>query len=101
MELGLCLVLGLVWGVLWALFLQCTEPGRFLASRRAWLAVVVGVGVDVLILLALLPTGLWLQVCGVIAVSSLGIIGRSLLNEWREHMELLRGLDGHKNQGPE
>jgi hypothetical protein len=99
MELGLCLVLGLIWGVFWALVLQCTELGRFLARRQTWLAVVIGMGVDVLILLVLLPLELWLQVVAVIGASSAGIIGRSLLNEWREHAELLRGLHGHEDQG--
>ena len=100
MELGLCLVLGLFWGVFWALVLQCTEPGRFLARRQTWLAVVIGIGVDVLILLVLLPLEMWLQVVAVIGASALGIIGRSLLNEWREHAELLRGVShGHEDEG--
>jgi uncharacterized membrane protein len=97
MELVLCLVLGLIWGVFWALFLQCTEAGRFLAIRRTWLAVTIGVGVDLLILLALLPLDKWLQVGAVIGASSVGIILRSLRNEWQEHMELLRGLRGNED----
>jgi hypothetical protein len=99
MELVLCLVLALVWGAFWAVFLQCTDAGRFLALRRAWLAVVIGVGVDVLILLALLPLELWMQVCAVLAASSVGVIVRSLRNEWREHAELVRGLGGHEDAG--
>lgn len=100
MELGLCLGLGLIWGVLWALFLQCTEAGQFLVLRRTWLTVAVGIGVDLLILLALLPLEMWLMVVGVIGASAVGIIARSLLNEWREHVELLGGLSGYEDQGP-
>jgi hypothetical protein len=92
MMLVVCLVLAAVWGAVWAVFLQCTEPGRFLAARRAWVAVAIGVGVDGLILLALLPLELWLQVAAVIAASSAGVIVRSLRNEWQEHQELVRGL---------
>lgn len=94
MMLALCLVLGLVWGGIWAALLQCTRPGRFLAARRAWLAVVIGVGVDLLILLALVPLDTWLIICAVIGVSSVGIIVRSIRNELREQVELIEAVRG-------
>ena len=94
MELALCLILALVWGGIWAATLQWTTWGRFLAARRAWLAVVVGVGVDLLILLALLPILVWLSVCAVIGASAVGIVIRSIGNEWGEHAELLRTVRG-------
>lgn len=94
MVLALSLILALIWGLIWAVLLQHTRWGRFLAVRRSWIAVVIGVGVDLLILLALLPIMIWLSVCGVIAVSSVGIIVRSLANEWREHRELLEAIRG-------
>jgi len=62
-----------------AVFLQFARVGQFLARERTWIAVVVGVGADLLI-------GYqadWLTICLIFVVSSLGIIGRSLLNEHR------------------
>jgi uncharacterized membrane protein YjjP (DUF1212 family) len=82
-------ILAFIWGILWALFLQHTALGYFLAQKRAWVTVVVGVGVDTLILLPLIGLEPWLQVMIVIALSSLGIITRSLYNEWAEMRELL------------
>lgn len=100
METALCLVLALFWGAFWAVFLQCTGPGRFLAARRAWLAVAIGIGVDLLILLVVLPVLLWLQVGAVVGASALGLIARSLWNEWNEHLELVQGLDdGQQDEG--
>ena len=60
--------------------LQFTRLGRFLADERTWLAVVVGVGID----LALAYQADWLSTVGIFAVSSVGVIVRSLLNEHRE-----------------
>jgi len=47
-------LLALVWGGIWAAFLQWTRPGWFLANKRTWLTVVVGVGVDLGIILGIL-----------------------------------------------
>lgn len=82
-------LLAAIWGVSWALLLQLTTFGRFLARRRTWLTVVVGVGGDLLILLLLLDMQGWLKVATVITLSSLGVIGRSLYNELREDLEAL------------
>lgn len=70
----------LLWGILWAVFIQYNKLGQFIGEERTWIAVVVGVGVDLLIGIAALWWQLWL----VIAFSSVGIIIRSLLNEKRE-----------------
>lgn len=83
-SLSLAVCLGVVWGTMWALALQFTRWGRWLAIRRTWLTVVVGVGMDGLILLLVLPFNLWLQAAAVIAASSVGIITRSLINEFRD-----------------
>jgi hypothetical protein len=91
----MAVILAAVWGAVWAALLQYTGWGRFLAVRRAWLAVVIGCGVDLLILLAVLPVALWLQVCTVIAASAIGIIVRSLANEWQDHREQLEAARGH------
>ena len=87
-------VLALVWGAVWAALLQFTGWGRFMAARRAWLAVAIGLGVDLLLLLVLMPVTLWLQVCAIIAASAIGIIVRSIANEWRDHQELMEAVDG-------
>ena len=98
MVLVLCLILALIWGAFWAALLQFTAWGRFMAVRRAWLAVVIGVGVDLLILLALLPITVWLQACAIIAASAIGVIVRSLANEWQDHRELMEAVDGDADQ---
>lgn len=77
--LALVLVLATAWGFAWASALN-TEFGTWLARRRTWLTVVVGVGADLLILVLVLDLGAWLTVAAVIAASSIGIILRS----WRQ-----------------
>ena len=79
--IGRCF-LALLWGGLWALFLQYHRMGHFLVKERTWLTVVAGVGVDLLIAFG----GDWWTVVAVIAFSSFGIIGRSLINEQRPRL---------------
>ena len=88
-------ILAAVWGAIWAVILQYTAWGQFLAVRRTWLTVVIGFGVDLLILLAILPVTVWLQVGAIIAASSVGIIARSLANEWQDHSEQLEAARAH------
>ena len=80
----LAVCLGAVWGAVWAAVLQHTGWGRWLAVRRTWLTVVVGVGVDLLLLLLVLDWHMWAQVVAIVAASSIGVIVRSLHNEHRE-----------------
>lgn len=75
------LILAAVWGAVWALCLQRTTWGRWLAIRRTWLTVVIGTGVDLLIAGLVLDFDSWLRVCSIVAASSVGIIVRSLINE--------------------
>jgi len=95
MELS-CYLSALIWGFMWAACLQFTKWGRFLALRRTWLTVVVGVGVDLLIILWLLhnialvePLWVWVRICAVIGLSAIGIIIRSLIIEYQENQELM------------
>ena len=85
-------LLALVWGVVWALFVQLTRLGQFLTMRRTWLTVVIGVGADLVILALVVPLVLWLVVMMVVALSSVGIIARGLYNEFHETEELLNDL---------
>ncbi len=78
------LFLACFWGIAWACILQFTSWGRWLALRRTWLSVVIGVGVDLLILGFVLSLGDWLRLVAVIALSSAGLIFRSLYNEHRD-----------------
>ena len=71
-----------IWGVIWAACLQFTNWGRWLALHRTWLTVVIGVGMDLVILFFALPRAEWLIVFWVFALSSVGIILRSLVNEY-------------------
>jgi len=79
MLIGRCFT-ALFWGILLAVFLQFNRMGRFLAAERTWLAVVAGVGVDLLIGTGATWWHLWL----IFAFSSVGIIARSLINEHQE-----------------
>jgi hypothetical protein len=89
-------ILAFVWGIGWAAILQYTEIGRFLARKRTWVTVVIGVGVDLLILLPLVGLEAWLQMGLVIGLSAVGIIGRSLMNEYRELIEQVRQFEGRR-----
>lgn len=77
--------LGILWGVVWAVYIQVNRNGQFLAQERTWITVVVGVGVDLLISY---PwgggQGDWFTVAAVISASSIGIIVRSLANEKKQ-----------------
>lgn len=84
MAFSTVLLLAVVWGVLWALFLQYHGWGQWLAVRRTWLTVVIGVGVDLALLAALLDLAAWLTTAAIIAASSVGIIVRSIANERHE-----------------
>ena len=80
-RIALTAILALIWGAIWALFLQMHPWGQWLAIKRTWLTVVIGVGVDMALLLLVLDIGTWSAVAAVIAASSIGIIARSLYNE--------------------
>lgn len=92
MMVILACVLAGVWGVVWAAVLQFTRLGAFLAVKRTWLTVVIGVGMDLLILLLVVDWLEWLLVCAVVGCSSLGMVGRSLYNEAMETDEILNGF---------
>lgn len=82
--------LAFFWGVLWAALLQWTQFGRWLAVKRTWITVVVGVGIDLLLALPLLPWAYWRRLVTIIGLSSAGIIGRSLINELNEERDVIR-----------
>jgi hypothetical protein len=87
----LAAIVATVWGALWAAFIQFNYHGRFLAARLTWLSVVIGIGVDLLILALVIPLDAFIAVVTVIGASSLPIIARSLLNEssdWRLYFQL-------------
>lgn len=74
--------LGILWGILWATYLQFNRYGQFLVEKRTWVTVVVGIGVDLIISYPWIGgKGDWFTVTAVISASSIGIISRSLINE--------------------
>jgi hypothetical protein len=77
----LAVIVAAVWGALWAAFIQFNYHGRFLAARLTWLSVVIGIGVDLLILALVIPLDAFIAVVAIIGASSLPVITRSLLNE--------------------
>jgi hypothetical protein len=95
MLLAICLGAG--WGLVWALCLQ-TVPGRFLAARFTWLAVAIGIFVDMFIALLVVPVETWLAVMGIIGASAVAIVGRSLFNELRDAQEMIRMQREHTHQ---
>ncbi len=86
--------LALIWGIVWAAFMQYSKLGRFLALRRTWITVVIGVGVDLLLMLPLLSFQAWLHLCVVFALSSIGVIFRSIYLELRENEETMEVNNG-------
>ena len=80
-RIALTAILALIWGAIWALFLQLHPWGQWLAIKRTWLTVVIGVGVDMALLLLVLDIHTWSTVTAIVAASSSGIIARSLYNE--------------------
>jgi hypothetical protein len=89
-----CYVLALIWGGCWALCLQFTTWGRWLVARRTWLTVVIGIGVDGLILLPIMTLDVWLRMLVVVTLSAVGIVGRSLYNERREEASVIEEVKG-------
>lgn len=78
----LAFILAFVWGVLFSLFLQLHPLGQFLVVRRTWITVVIGGGVNLLIALMVLEFHAWVAMVVIFAFSSVGIIVRSLHNEF-------------------
>lgn len=83
-------LLSAIFGVVYALSLQHTARGRALAVRMTWLSVVIGVGGDLLISLLVIPFKSWQRVAGVFALSAVGLIARSLINEIGDVVEANR-----------
>ncbi|MCK9629250.1 MAG: hypothetical protein M0R37_11765 [Bacteroidales bacterium] len=79
MLIGRCL-LAFLWGIGLACFLQFSRIGQYIATARTWISVVIGVGVDLLLGIGAAWWVMWL----VVALSSLGVITRSLFNEHNE-----------------
>jgi len=84
---GLAYFLALFWGLLWASALQFSKLGRWLAEKRTWITVVVGVGVDLVIALFVVEWDAWWRMALIIVASSVGVIFRSLWNELQEAKE--------------
>jgi hypothetical protein len=92
---SLALILALIWGAVWASFLQFTALGRYMAVRRTWITVVVGVAGVMLLALLTIPFAAWLTTIELFALASLPIIVRSLANEFHDDTEV---LDAYRSQ---
>jgi hypothetical protein len=90
---ALFIALEITWGVLWAVFLQYTWPGRYLVRRKAWATVVIGVGGTVALARPVIDESSWWRVCLAFVLSSAGIVARSLANEQRLERVLYRAQD--------
>ncbi len=85
------LLLAGLWGTLYALWLQRTRQGAFLAARMTWLSVVIGCGVNLLIALLVMDVSTWLLLVGLFVTSGVPIVIRSLSNEHRLQMDVING----------
>ena len=91
----LYVLLPFLWGAIWAAALQWTRLGRFLALKRTWLTVLIGVGGDLLFMLAFLNIEDWFRTLIILAASSIPIIFRSLANE---RADLREGIDDERTR---
>lgn len=99
-RLALFTVAELLWGMTWALFLQYTRLGRYLAGRQTWASVVVGVGGTLALSYPVVDGRSWWRIGGAFALSSVGIIARSLLNDQRlEGMLATHGGEQQPKEG--
>lgn len=96
---AVCYLFALLWGFAWAWCLDNTRLGHFLVTRRTWITVAIGLGIDGLIylpVLYLMPRGqepifIWLRAMAIIFLSAIGIVKRSFDQEYEEEQEVLHG----------
>ncbi len=90
------LILATLWGIFYALFLQFVPLGQFLARKRTWLSVAIGVGVDLGLAALVIPFEYWRPFAAIVALSALGVILRSLANEQTEIQEDLDAVSNRE-----
>ena len=91
------LLLGAVWGVCVAVFIELTWLGRWMVTYMTWFVVSLGMGGDLLICLLLMDEAgrvAWWQMVAVIAVSSVALVVRGLM---QFHVYFERLMDGIKD----
>ena len=76
-------VISAIWGALWALFIHKTRVGRWLRLYRTWVTVVIGVGVDIVIVGWLWSWTVAQPALIALVGSGIPIIFASLLLEYR------------------
>ena len=91
-EFDIMIIVSLAWGIAWAATLQWWPLFRFLAQRRTWITVVIGVGVQVVIFRIVGPSIEWGQVLAGFVASGTPIAARSLANEAQEETALTEGF---------
>jgi hypothetical protein len=62
-----------------------TERGKWLATERTWVTVIIGCGIVLIVLLVVLPFESWLRVVAAFAIAGTPMAIRSLNNDWRKH----------------
>ncbi len=86
-------ILAISFGFGYAAFLQFTEQGRFLADHRTWITVVIGVGTCFIIGF---NADYWTLLI-IFALSSIGIIYRSIHNEIKIDRTPLKNITNSYN----
>ena len=89
-------VLAAFWGTAYAVWLQRTKSGAFIAARLTWLSVVIGCGLNLLIALIVLDGHVWLVLMAIFAASGSPIVIRSLINERRLQMDVINAQTTRK-----
>lgn len=75
-------IFAFIFGLIYALFLSCTALGRYLANKRTWITVVIGVIANMLLALPNTANRAdWQRIVNLFTLSSIPIIARSLLQE--------------------
>jgi hypothetical protein len=88
METGLILVVLFMASCLYTVTLEWSERRWRFVSRMTWLSVVLGTGMVLAALYALLSWDAWLLVALAFIVAGLPVVGRSLLNDLARDLAL-------------
>ncbi len=84
-SVAACL-LALLWGVGWAWALWETGWGRFIRLKRTWLSVVVGVGVDLLLMGLVVELRVWVWLVGIVGLSPCDLVRVVNQHRPRDHV---------------
>lgn len=83
-ELMKLFLLGAIWGLVWAAFMQFTTVGWLISTRQTWLGVVLGCSGNLFIAAWWLSDGDMAILLAIFAGSAVIVAMRSLHNQYKE-----------------